>query len=159
MSGLFDKVMIFLGVDTSEAEAKIDAVMKKADDATEKARIQRLEIIQGVRESLTLITTSYATFTQFMRVIGAQIDPFYSALISLALSTASMMLSISAGMAATVVGIPASIIIGSLAVIINTALIAKLLYEKGVAIEAFNLAKWSVGAAQQSGMGTHGGGF
>ena len=62
-------------------------------------------------------------------------------------------------MAATGIGIPAAVYIGALAVILNTALIAKLLYEKSVAIEAFNLEKWAIGAAQQSGRGTFGGGF
>ena len=154
-----DRVDFIVAVDTSQAEASIEATKAKADAAVEEWRIRRLEIVQGVREAMTLISTSYATFVQFMQVIGAQIDPFYSALISLALSTVSMMLSISAAMAATVVGIPASVIIGGIAVTLNALLIAKLLYEKALSIEAFNMDKWAIGAAQQSGMGTFGGGF
>ena len=154
-----DRVEITVAVNTLEAENSIEATQTKADAAVKEWRIKRLEIIQGVREAMTLISTSYATFTQFMQVIGAQIDPFYSALISLALSTVSMMISISAALAATGVGIPASVVIGGIAIVLNAILIAKLLGEKAIAIEAFNLEKWAIGAAQQSGMGTHGGGF
>lgn len=159
VSSFFDKVMIFLGMDTSEADAKTDASIAKSDAATERARIQRLEIIQGVRESLTLISTSYATFTQFMRVVGGSIDPFYSALIGMSLSMVSMMISMASALAATGVGIPAAVVIGGIAIVLQSMLIAKLIGDKAIAMEAFNLDKWAVGAAQQSGIGTFGGGF
>ena len=155
-----DKIVsVSLQVETTQTEASITATKEKSDAAVKEWRLRRMEIVQGVREAMTLISTSYSTFTQFMQVIGAQIDPFYSALIGLALSTVSMMLSMSAALAATGVGIPAAVIIGGIAITLNAMLIAKLLYEKAVSIEAFNLEKWSIGASQQSGMGTHGGGF
>ena len=152
-----EDVIMGLEVDTSQAEASIAATKAKSDAAVKEWRIRRIEITQGIREALTLVSTAYSTFTQFMQVIGGSIDPFYSALIGMVISSVSMMLSMSTALAATGVGIPAAAVIAGIGLTMNSMLIAKLLLDKANSIEAFNAAKWAQGASQQSGMGTHGG--
>jgi hypothetical protein len=141
--GLWDRVMIMIGVDTSEAENKIDRLMVKADAAVEKAKLDRAVIIQHVREAVTLMSQTWSTYRQFMNLIGAQVDTFYSALIGMTLSTVSMMLSMSAALAATGIGGAAALLIGSIAIGLNVAMISKLLVEKAEAMGMFNPATWS----------------
>jgi hypothetical protein len=145
-------VTVSLHVDTAAANLSIDEVKTKADAAVQQWRIQRMEIIQGVRETITLISTTMSTYRQFMSVIGAQVDTFYSALIGMTLSTISMLLSLATAAAATGVFATAAVIMGSIAVGLNIILIGKLIAEKEATTGMFSKMGAAVGSAIGEGL-------
>ena len=123
-------VNIHIGVDDTEAIAKLDAVMAKADEATKKAKQARKAVMTEVRIAVNALSGMMANFSQAMSLIGAQVDAFYGALIGMTLSSVSMLLSISAALAETVVGIPWAAVVMTIAVGLNIAAIGKLLNDK-----------------------------
>lgn len=141
-----DRVTIFLDVNTQDANASIEEVEARADAVTKAWRLKRVEIIQSVRETISLISSMISTYQQFMSVIGAQVDPFFSALIGMTLSTISMMLSISASLALTGVGAYAAFIIGGIGIGLNLILMAKLIAEKEATDQTFSKIGRQIGA-------------
>ena len=133
-----DRVDITVAVHTEEADASIEATKAKADATVEQWRLDRMEIIQGVRESITLISTMMSSYRQFMSIIGAQVDPFYSALIGMTLSTISMLLSLSAVLALTVVWAPVAVVIASIGIGLQIATLVKLIKDKADTSGTFN---------------------
>ncbi len=148
-------ITITLGVDMTEvnnASVDVDAVKEKSDAVVKEWRLRRMEIIQGVREGITLVSSMMSSYRQFMGIVGAQIDPFFSALISMTLSTISMILSVAAGLAATGVYAWAAGILGSVAIAMNVTLIAKLLIEKEQQTQVFSKMGAQIGASLIAGL-------
>ena len=123
-------VTIAIDADTSAAFAKITALMVQADEATKAAVAARRKIMTEISTATAAISTMMSSFSMAMTLIGGQVDAFYGALIGMTLSTVSMMISIATGLAATGVGIPASVIIMGIALTLNVLTIAKLINDK-----------------------------
>jgi hypothetical protein len=110
--------------------ADIEEVDKQMDAVAEEWKIKRQVIINGIRQSLSAISSMMSSFTQAMNLVGAAIDPFFSSLIGMVTSTVSMMLGISAGLASTVVGSSVAVVIASIALYMQGILFAKLVIDK-----------------------------
>jgi len=132
-----NRVTIHIGVDKTEADADIEAVKARSDAVVKEWRIRRMEIIQGVREAVTLMSTMMSSFRQFMTLVGAQVDPFFSALIGMTLSTISMILSVSAGLAATGVFAAAALALGTIAISMNVLVMSKLINDRTGILDQF----------------------
>lgn len=147
-----NRVDFTVDVSTAAAEANIERMKAQADAAVQKWRLQRVEIIQGIRETMTLLSSMMTSASQVMTLIGQQIDPFFSALIGMTLSTISMMLSMSAALSATVIGVPAALLIGSIAIGLNLVLLMKLLKDKAETMTFFTDMRQSM-AGQRTAIG------
>ena len=117
-------------VDTAQARADIESLKAAANAAVKKSRLARQEIMKNVRAGLSAVSQMMTSFSMAAHLLGANIDSFYAALIGMTLSTISMMLSIAAGLASTVVGIPASVIVFGIAATIQMITIEKLIIDK-----------------------------
>lgn len=153
-----DRITIYLGVDTTEAESSIDAVKAKADEVTRQWKIDRALLIQQVREGFMLISQMWSSFRQGMSLFGQQIDPFFGALIGMVLSTTSMLISSATAISATVLGAPVGAILFGVAVSFNIISIAKLIADKqasdGILTNISQaLSNITSGRPNQSGMG------
>ena len=146
-----DRVTIYIDVDSTDANTSIDDVKEKADAATREWRMRRLEIIQGIRETISLMSQAWGTFRQFVSLVGGQIDPFYGALIGMTLSTISMMLSLASALSTTVVGVPYAIILGAVAIELNVLMMGKLIKDKLDTMSKFSTMK-AVTATDLSGL-------
>lgn len=125
-----DRVTIAIMTDTSEGFAEIERYKAVLDETVRKAREARTEIMKNVRAGLSAISQMMTSFSLAMHLLGGTIDAFYAALIGMTLSTISMMLSVAAGLAATVVGIPASVIVFGVAATIQMITMEKLIIDK-----------------------------
>ena len=125
-----DKVTIIVGVDTTQAEAGIDAVKARADAIVKQWKIDRAILVQQIREGFTLISQLWSTFRQAMSLFGQQIDPFYSALVGMVLSTTSMLISSATAISATILGAPVGAILFGVAISFNILTLAKLIADK-----------------------------
>jgi hypothetical protein len=125
-----DDVTIGIGVDTSEATVEFNTLMVKADEATKRAREARKKIMREISMATAALSSMLTSFSMAMSLLGAQVDTFFGALIGMTLSTVSMLVSIATGLAATGVGIPASIIVMGIAVSLQIITIAKLINDK-----------------------------
>ena len=126
-----DRVTVGIGIDTTELDAGLDGAMARVDAVVKAARLARQEVLRDVRIGLNAISGMLANYSQAMSLLGLQVDAFYGALIGMVLSTISMLISISAAIAATGVGIPVAAYIMAIAVGLNIAAIGKLLADKG----------------------------
>ena len=152
LMSLFDRVMIFLGINTDEVDASIEATQAKADATVAFWRRSRQEILSGIRNTMTMLSTMMSSFRVAMSIIGAQIDPFFSALIGMTLSTVSMMLSLSAALAVTGVGFSAAMLLASIAVGLNIALMGKLINDKTLILKMFKESFQETNVAFASGL-------
>ena len=125
-----DRVTIHIDVDTTQAETSIDAVKAKADEVTRQWKIDRALLIQQVREGFMLISQIWSSFRQGMALFGQQIDPFFSALIGMVLSTTSMLISAATVLTGTGVGAAMGAVLFGVAVGFNIVSIAKLIADK-----------------------------
>lgn len=116
--------------DTSDPEAKLNRVKALALETVEEAKRARREVMQQVSMAMANISSMMASYSVVMSLMGAQSDAFFSALIGMTLSTISMLISISVALAATTVGIPASVYIMGVAASLNALAIAKLVVDK-----------------------------
>ena len=125
-----DRVTIFLGIDADEAFQEIAAVKGAADEQARLWKIQRNTILRQIREGFTLISSLMSSARMAFSLIGAQIDPFFSALIGMVLSTASMLISAASTLALTGVGGVAAAVLFGLAIGFQVVTIAKLIADK-----------------------------
>ena len=125
-----DRVTIDLIVDTTSAEASIDRVMGLADRAVKDWREKRNNIIRGIRQTMGYINSLISSYRTAMSLIGAQIDPFYDALLSIVSSTVSMLLAISAAFIASGVGSAWGSVIAGIAIGLNIVSYVKLVAAK-----------------------------
>ena len=127
MSG---NVSVKADLQTAEAEAKLLRLQGLATETVQKGKEARRKVMQDVSMAMTNISTMMSSFSMAMHLLGSQVDAFYGALIGMTLSTISMMISSAAGLAATGVGIPASIIVLGIAATLQSLTILKLVNDK-----------------------------
>ncbi len=123
-------ITIFLGMNADAAFRTVAEVKAKIDEMTEKAKIARALVIQQIREGFFLISTLMSSMRQAMTLFGQQIDPFFSALVGMVLSTTSMLISSATALSATVIGIPVGAILFGVAISFNILTIGKLIADK-----------------------------
>ena len=130
-------VTFAITADTTEAFASITELQAAIDQQARDMRIHRNTLIRQLREGFTLISSLMSSFRQAMSLIGAQMDPFFSALVGLVLSTTSMLLSASTTLAMTGIGGVAAAIILGLAISFNILTLAQLADDKFEISRAF----------------------
>ena len=155
LSIVLDQTQLNTGL--AEAMVKIDAAVKAAKEA-------RRKIMQDISQATGAISTMMTSYSQIMNLLGMQADAFYAALIGMTLSTISMLISIASALAATVVGIPASVVIMGVAASVNLLVLGKLIGEKARTSGIFNnistgLQYGTYGAGGTSPRGPTGGSF
>jgi hypothetical protein len=104
-------------------DAQVDAVVNKW-------AMTRQEIINGIRISINAISSLMSSFREALGLIGLSIDPFFSAMFSMVMSTISMMLGVAAGYAATGIGAGIAVVVGSIALYMQGILLVKLVADK-----------------------------
>ena len=134
-------VTIPITADSTAAFASITELQAAIDQQARDWKIQRNTLMRQIREGFTLISSLRSSFRQAMSLIGAQIDPFYSALIGLVLSTTSMLISSATVLAGTGIGVAAAAIILGLAISFNILTLAQLASDKFEIAEAFSAMK------------------
>jgi len=121
-------VTVGIVVDSVQAQLAIKDIMEQAAAATKEWKTRRAEIISGIRQTMTMISSLMSSFRQAMSLIGEQIDPFFSALIGMVLSTVSMLLSVATGLAATgPIGSAAAAVVLGIAISLNILTTGKLI--------------------------------
>lgn len=105
-----DRVMIKVGVDTTEADAKLAAQVEKMDDtALQLTELQR-QVLTTVSQAMGIINQSYGVLKQFVQRAGSIIDPLFDALFQMVSSVVST--AISAALLLSATGNPALLAIG-----------------------------------------------
>ena len=125
-----ERMTIGVDVDTSAAHTNLAELQTAIDQQARDMRIHRNTLIRQIREGFTLISSLMSSFRQAMSLMGAQIDPFFSALIGMVLSTTSMLISAGTTLAATGIGGVAGAIILGLAISFNILTLGKLIDDK-----------------------------
>jgi len=123
-------VTVGIVVDSVQAQLAIKDVMEQAAAATRDWKTRRAQIISGIRQTLSMISSLMSSFRQAMSLIGEQIDPFYSALIGMVISTVSMLISIGAGLVGSGIGSAAGAVVLGIAVALNILTTAKLVADQ-----------------------------
>jgi hypothetical protein len=123
---------VVIGVigDTGNFDSKVDASKAKKDALIREWRIERNTLMRQVREGFTLVSSLMSSFRQAMSLFGQQIDPFFSALISMVIATASMLISASTVLAMTGIGGAAALVVFSLAISFQVLTLGKLIADK-----------------------------
>ena len=125
-----ERMTIGVDVDTSAAHTNLAELQTAIDQQARDMRIHRNTLIRQIREGFTLISSLMSSFRQAMSFMGAQIDPFFSALIGLVLSTTSMLISAGTTLTGTGIGAVAGAIILGLAISFNILTLGQLLNDK-----------------------------
>ena len=131
-------VTFAITADSTAAFASIAVLQEAIDQQARDWKIQRNTLMRQIREGFTLISSLMSSFRQAMSLIGAQVDPFFSALIGLVLSTTSMLISSATVLAATGVGGVAAAILFGVAISFNILSLAKLADDKFKISEMFS---------------------
>ena len=131
-------ITIPITADTTGAFASIAELQEAIDQQARDAKIHRNTLLRNIREGYMLISQMMSSFRQAMSLIGAQIDPFYSALIGMVLSTTSMLISSASVLSATVLGAPVGAILFGLAIAFNILTTAQLVSDQLGIAEAFS---------------------
>lgn len=132
-----EEVRVNLTVDSTEAKLSIDEIKAKADEVTREWKINRNTILRQVRETFTLISSLFSSFRQAMSLFGQQIDPFFSALVSMVLATASMLISAATTLAATGIGGAAAAVVFGIAMAFQILTLTKLTADKAETMGLF----------------------
>jgi len=123
-------ITIPITADSTAAFASITELQGAIDQQARDWKVQRNTLMRQIREGFTLISSLMSSFRQAMSLMGAQIDPFYSALIGMVLSTASMLISSATTLALTGIGGAAAAVILGLAISFQILTLAKLVADK-----------------------------
>ena len=103
-------VTIRVGVDTSEADAKLAAQMEKLDDAALRLTEFQRTALKVVSQAMSMINQSYGILKQFVQRAGSIIDPLFDSLFQMLSSIVSTVISAALLLSAT--GNPALLAIG-----------------------------------------------
>ena len=155
-------ITIGISADATEAFQEIQAVKAAMDEQTRDWKIQRNTILRQIREGFTLISQLMSAMGQAFTLFSQQIDPFFSALIGMVLSTASMLISSATTLALTGIGGVAAAIILGIAVSFQILTLGKLVADKektdGIISSLLEgIASGSTGGATQQPRGGLGG--
>jgi len=130
-------VTITVGVDATQAEAEMEAVKAKADAVVKDWAEKRRTILSQVREAFYSVQSLIGSFRQAMSLFGDQIHPFYDALFGIVASTVSLLLSVAAAFASSVVLSPYAVVIAGIAIGLNILTTAKLVIDKAEIMASF----------------------
>ena len=125
-----NEVNIIIKSDSSDVRKDHREVKDMADQQAREWAIQRNTMLRQIREGFTLISQLMSTVRQAFSIFGAQIDPFYSALIGMTLATASMLLSAASVLSATVLGAPVGAVLFGLALSFQILTLGKIVADK-----------------------------
>jgi len=125
-----DNIVIDLTVDDSQVQFTIDQVAERSKEVVSQWAIARQDILHSMQGTMSVINRTIMYARQVLQIVGATIDPFFSALLSMVTSTISMMLSVATALAATGVGIPAAAYMAAIAIGLNIVTIAKLVRDE-----------------------------
>ena len=123
-------ITVGLIVDTVQAQLAIQDIVAQGEAATQDWARKRQMIISGIRQTMSMISSLMSSFRQGMSLIGQQIDPFFSALIGMVISTVSMLLSVGVGLVGTGIGSAAGAVVIGIAVALNILTTAKLVADQ-----------------------------
>ena len=146
-------VTIPITADTTGAFASITELQAAIDQQARDWKIQRNTLMRQLREGFALISSLMSSFRQAMSLIGAQIDPFYSALIGMVLSTASMLISAATTLALTGIGGVAAAVILAIAISFQILTTAQLVSDQFEIGEAFSAMKQELFARPRTATG------
>ncbi len=147
-------VIIPVVAETSAAHASLTELQEAIDQQARDWKIQRNTLMRQIREGFTLISSLMISFRQVMSILGAQIDPFFSALSGMVLSTTSMLISSATALAGTGVGAVAAAIMLGIAISFNIITTAQLVSDKFNIAEAFSAMKQELYARPRTARGT-----
>jgi len=122
-----NEVTIGINVDTTQANAQIMAVSGRVKEVVNEWFYARQTIIREIQTTVSQVSQAISLARQTISIVGETLDPFFSSLLTMVMSSVSTLLSIAAAMAATGVGIPASVAIGIIALGLNAVQTAKIL--------------------------------
>lgn len=112
------RLMVLLGLDTSEIDTGIDQTAKKADAVVSKWRIQRQELEREIRGTLNSISQVIGLVRQAISTFGLTLNPWFQSLFAMVSSTISTLLAIGLAFASNpVTGAWAPIIFGAAALL------------------------------------------
>ncbi len=150
-----------LVADSSDGFAKVKSLQDAINQQARDWQIQRNKLMREIREGFMLVSSLMMSFRQVMGIIGAQIDPFFSALVGLVLSTTSMLISSATVLAATGIGGVAAAIMFGIAISFNILSLAKLADDQFKISEQMRTIKLAVQAQRRAapGRATFGGAF
>ena len=137
---------VFLALDTIAAETKIAQLMAHADAQVADWKLKRDQVMRDIRTGMVLISSFMASARMALALVGEQIDPFFSALISMTTATVSMMLSMSAAMSVTVLGAPVGAMLAAAAITLNVLSIGNLIKEQAKITNDFESIRASIDA-------------
>ena len=123
-------INVSLIMDTVQAQLAIQDIVAQGEAATKDWARKRQMIISGIRQTMTMVSSLMSSFRMAMSLIGQQIDPFFSTLIGMVISTVSMLLSVGAGLVGTGIGAAAGAVVIGIAVGINILTTAKLIADQ-----------------------------
>ena len=123
-------ITIALMTDATQSFAEIKAVKDAHDEMVREHKIARNTMLRQIREGFTLISQLMSAMGQAFTLFSQQIDPFFSALIGMVLSTASMLISSATTLALTGIGGVAAAIILGIAVSFQILTLGKLVADK-----------------------------
>ena len=121
---------ISLIVNTVQAQLAIQDIQAQGEAATQEWARKRQQILSGIRQTMTMVSSLMSSFRMAMSLIGQQIDPFFSTLIGMVISTVSMLLSVGVGLVGTGIGAAAGAVVIGIAVGINILTTAKLIADQ-----------------------------
>ena len=142
-------ITVGIVVDSVQAQLAIKDVMDQADIAVRDWQSKRAQITTGIRQATTLIASLMSSFRGALSLIGDTMDPFFSALIGMVLSTVSMLLSIGAGLVGTGIGSAAGAVVLGIAVGIQVLQTAKLAADQAGLTEEFRKMKGNLAISLQ----------
>lgn len=119
-------------VNTKDANMSIDEVMRRGKQAMTEWERTRKQIMMGIRITMNTISMMMSSYREAMSLIGMNMDPFFSALIGMVVSTVSMLLAVSTALAATGIGAAAAAVTLSIAIGLSVVTVGKLVADKAI---------------------------
>lgn len=132
-----NEVNIRFSVDTSEANVQLDEVEARVDEVTREWAARRTSIYTEVREAFRIISSLMSSFRQALSLFGQQIDPFFSALVGMVISTTSMLISVGTTLVGTGIGATVGAIVLGIAIAFNILTTIKLIADQKEIVAAF----------------------
>ena len=123
-------VTVGIVVDSIQAQLAIQDIRAQAEAATRDWKSRRQEIMSGIRQTMTHISSLMMSFRMAMSLIGQTIDPFFSTLIGMVISTVSMLISVGTGLVGTGIGAAAGAVVIGIAIALNILTTAKLVADQ-----------------------------
>ena len=139
-------VSFAITADVTDAFGSIAELQDKIDQQASDWQIARNKLLREVREGFMLISSLMSSFRQAMSLMGAQVDPFFSALVGMVLSTTSMLISAASVLTGTGIGAAVGAVLFGVAIAFNILTTAKLINDQEWIQEGFRSMIWELRA-------------